>query len=392
MKSRITSLLIRVLLILLMTEAVPASVNANPQVHALVSECKELHKQYDHEKAVQACTKALAIDPHNLDALFYRGFIHQYNNRYKQAIDDFTALLGIKNDDMDALAWRGRSLMETSQLEAALTDLNRVISLNPQYSLAVYIDRATIHQALGNNDLFYRDYQVFISRQPSTADDYLTLGSFWDTLGKPEQSIVQYSNAIKLNPKSPRAYWSRAGAYFKLNQYQAALDDFAESINRAPRNAVGYMGRAYMLWKLNRPNQALQDISKAIELEPGDANNYILRTELYRVLNMPDKLLDDINVAARLAPQNSLVFFIRADVLWHSFNKKEEALRDFQHAHALSPAESGITLQLATLHDTMGNKEQAIKYFEKFLATAPTNDSSRVSVIARLGYLKGKSN
>ena len=59
------------------------------------------------------------------------------------------------------------------------------------------------------------------------------------------QAIVDFDEAIRLDPEYANAYFNRGTAYNKLGQHERAILDFDAYIALEPHDATGYFGRAY---------------------------------------------------------------------------------------------------------------------------------------------------
>src|SRR5215471_3207165 len=62
--------------------------------------------------------------------------------------------------------------------------------------------------------------------------------------GDLDRAIVDFSEAIRLNPKSPEAYYNRAGAYANKGDLERAIADLSEVVRLAPEVADARRDRA----------------------------------------------------------------------------------------------------------------------------------------------------
>src|SRR5262245_45080512 len=60
----------------------------------------------------------------------------------------------------------------------------------------------------------------------------------------PRKAIVDYSEAIRINPLDVRAYERRIGAYAEMGHYDHAISDCDETIRIAPAHPLGFSLRA----------------------------------------------------------------------------------------------------------------------------------------------------
>jgi tetratricopeptide (TPR) repeat protein len=85
-------------------------------------------------------------------------------------------------------------------------------------------------------------------------------------LGKHQEAIDDFANAISLNPKKAFAYIDRGRSYEKLGQHQKAIDDYTTGIALVPEYGQNYWYRAQDYEKLGEKDLAQRDRNKAKEL------------------------------------------------------------------------------------------------------------------------------
>lgn len=90
-----------------------------------------------------------------------------------------------------------------------------------------------------------------------------------------DQSITDYSEAIKLNANNFAAFNNRGSAYLGKNDIASALEDFNKAIDLEPNNALGIANRAEVRRRQGRLQEALEDVNKALSI---DGNLQIART------------------------------------------------------------------------------------------------------------------
>jgi tetratricopeptide (TPR) repeat protein len=119
---------------------------------------------------------------------------NQYFNdeKWEEAIAEYTAAIEIDPDNAEAYANRGVSYAEKGNYELSIVDYNKAIELDPQNAI-LYYNRAIAYNNLGEYDKAVADCTKVI--------DELELRNNW-------------------------AYFQRGIAYFALDRYSDALNDF----------------------------------------------------------------------------------------------------------------------------------------------------------------------
>ena len=86
-----------------------------------------------------------------------------------------------------------------------------------------------------------------------------------------EESIADCTEAIRLDPDSPRLYLERAGARASLHRYEEAVADYDRAIRLDPDSAAAYLGRCHAKSELGMHEEAIEDYDHAVRLDPAAA-------------------------------------------------------------------------------------------------------------------------
>jgi tetratricopeptide (TPR) repeat protein len=159
-----------------------------------------------------------------------------------------------------------------------------------------------------------------------------------------QKSLADYNQAIIINPKYSNAYYNRAILkYDKLNDIQGALADYNQAILLDPEYSEAYNNRALLKdKKLNDIKGALADYDKAIIINPKSSQVYFNRAILkFTKLDDTQGMLDDLNQAIIINPNYSEAYYVRARLKADILNDIQGALDDLNQAILLNPKDSG---------------------------------------------------
>jgi tetratricopeptide (TPR) repeat protein len=154
------------------------------------------------------------------------------------------------------------------------------------------------------------------------------------------KSLVDYNQAILLNPKDSNAYNNRANLKKnRLNDIQGALADYNQAILLNPKFSDPYNNRANLKAdKLNDIQGALADYNQSILLDPKDFDAYNNRANLKQnKLNDIQGALADYNQSILLNPQKYGAYYNRAILKADKLNDVQGALADYNQAILLNP-------------------------------------------------------
>lgn len=130
----------------------------------------------------------------------------------------------------------GNAYLMSGDVEWAIADLNKAISLDPNSTLA--------HNGLGN--IYFRKGQF-------------------------EDAVANYSKAISLDPKDILAYCNRGRAYMKMEKNELGIADFTAAISIEPGSILAYIDRGNAYIDLKKYQQALVDGKAAVKIDPKNA-------------------------------------------------------------------------------------------------------------------------
>lgn len=146
-------------------------------------------------------------------------------------------------------------------------------------------------------------------------------------LGKKEEALKNFEQAIKLKPDYVDAYYYRALLYLKANDKQA-LNDLNKTIQLDPKKTEAYHKRALYYYQNKQDNEALKDFNKVIELKGADAEIVYYRGEILFRKEKLDEALADFNEVIKKNNLHHAAIEKRANIFFKQ-TKYEAALKDF---------------------------------------------------------------
>jgi tetratricopeptide (TPR) repeat protein len=190
-------------------------------------------KQYD--KAMEAFTEAIHLDPKNASAYFNRGYAHAQKKEYDKAIKDYTRAIRFDPQEIDSYINRGAAYEKNKQYDKAITDYTKAIRLDP------------------------RDNDAYFNR-----------GVAYEKKEEYGKAIKDYTKAIQLNPKDTYAFSNRGNAHKMRLEYRKAIKDYTKAIQLGPNpfahNALGWMLATCPKDGLRNGKRAIDHATKACEI------------------------------------------------------------------------------------------------------------------------------
>ena len=98
-----------------------------------------------------------------------------------------------------------------------------------------------------------------------SADTYYKRGNTKYNLGLYKSAILDYTDAIRLNPDFAEVYISRGAAKSSLSEYFAAIRDYDTAIRLNPDNAIAHANRGISMYSLGRNMEAKTGLEYSLE-------------------------------------------------------------------------------------------------------------------------------
>lgn len=129
--------------------------------------------------------------------------------------------------ESDYYATRGAAYQAADQIDKALADLNKAISIRqaPEF----YFQRASTHMAKGNVEAAKADLQQVLKVKPDYAPAYMMGGVIAYQTGNYEEAVKFFNSAVERVPTHYQAIFSRGAAKKKLGDESGGNRDIADA-------------------------------------------------------------------------------------------------------------------------------------------------------------------
>jgi Tfp pilus assembly protein PilF len=118
------------------------------------------------DQALAEFDKAIAIDPHDAEALYGRGLIHQGEKQHQLAIEDFSSANGLTPQRAEPLLGRAISYLALDRNKEAAADLDEAAQANPN-NAQIWATRGLAYERLGDKTRAAGSYGRAIGIRPN---------------------------------------------------------------------------------------------------------------------------------------------------------------------------------------------------------------------------------
>jgi len=172
------------------------------------------------------------------------------------------------------LAHRAHSYTSLANYSKALTDYNELIRISPYPTINMYLSRAEIKAALGQNREAAADVSELINKKlhftnlrVTTDDLYFRRAGFYWKANEYRKAISDYDVILKMDATQEEAYKLRGDCHTALKEYSQAVADYTKAIeNDAESPDSSYFARSLVFEKMGKSKEAAADKKKALEL------------------------------------------------------------------------------------------------------------------------------
>jgi tetratricopeptide (TPR) repeat protein len=178
-------------------------------------------------------------------------------------------------------------------------------------------------------------------------------------------AILNFTDALKLDPNSDFAYSRRGECYRMLGNFDKAIEDLNEAIRKNPQNDYAYSSRGVAYWQKGQTDLVLKDLDEAIRLNDKQFWAYLMRGDFQRQNGDCNKAVIDLTKAIWLSPEDQFGYLIRSDA-YLCQNNFEKAISDLNYVLKINP-------------NSIDALEQRLDiYFQKKEFNGALGDSSRL--------------
>src|SRR6202142_2953430 len=142
-----------------------------------------------------------------------------------------------------------------------------------------------------------RDPQVRKRKYVDKGDAYLQKGKY-------NEAILEYANAIKIDPRYSLAHYHMAQTFLKMGQRNYAYQELSRAVEADPVNLKAQLDLAQLLLGAGESAQAREHVQAILKVEPKNAEAQVLLAYADAPTDLP-KAIDEGKKAVEMDPSRS---------------------------------------------------------------------------------------
>lgn len=280
---------------------------------------------------------------------FTLGELHRFYGGDDEAIAHYRA--AIADDPRYYPAYKGLALSHISQGE-----VQRAVELYLGLLEMRLIRGSDYHFLLGAVQLAEGDaraaiveYTLAVRMDPRSVECRLGLGDAYRAAGELDQALTQYGDAIGLNPSCADAYGRRGSVYSAQGRLTEGVGEFRSALELRPNNPFYHAMLAGLYGKQGLLEEALAEATEAARLGGSQAAYHDLLAQIYRALGRASDDVTEAEEAVRLAP-HVVSYRLNLGDAYRLAGRFQEAIAAYERVLELDPGNSTAARRLEELH------------------------------------------
>jgi tetratricopeptide (TPR) repeat protein len=359
------------------------------------------------DKALTLFQRAIDKDPQKSDHYFAKGLLLANQKRFTEAEE--TINLGIKAGPESALGhyYLGRIGIESKNLEKAVGNFERALTLNPSFEPA-YVALGSVYETNQQRDkaiAVYRRYlhginpknreirhhlirlqvgaknyqealaelESMLAEDPNDLDAQLRIGLIYGEQKNYPKAIERLTNILALRPAELRIRDYLGYLYEESKNFPKAVEAYSTNVKLEPTYFEGHLHLGVLQYRLKQFREAIEHLRQATALNPKLPEPHIVLGLAYFQLEQFDSALQAFAEGLRHNPDNADLHF-NAGTAYDKLNRFEEVVRSMETALKLDPHHADALNYLGYSYAERGMKiEEAITLTKQAVALRPGN-------------------
>jgi len=222
----------------------------------------------EYGRLVDVCEKVVVAQPDDIGFLNDLGDAYLKADRAGEAEKVFMKMTEMEHDSSAAYCRLGNARVATGDFDGAERAYKKAVEIDPTEAGSFYHRLANVYLHAGHYERAEKAYRKCLEFRYDQAMYHCGLGDVLVKLGKIDDALDAYENAVQLNSISGGAYYNRLGnTLARENYHLQAIDAFQKSIAEDSHNPFYYIHIAESYFTLGLSDLAEKAYLKAKSLK-----------------------------------------------------------------------------------------------------------------------------
>lgn len=339
----------------------------------------------NHAEALELWQRVVEIDPRDVTARFQVGLLQLGLENLDETAEHGQFLINKYPNRPEGPLLIGMAQFQRGEFEEAARSLARSLNLGP--SVRGYFFLGLSYFRLDKFDLALNEFNKVLDIDPNFSMARLMLASTLLQQNHPADAANHARLAVEANPTSAFAHNVLGTALLSDGQVDSAMMEFDKALELDPKMSAVHMKKG--LVDLGRGNLAEGETAmiEAVSAKPEAIGNRMILSGYYYRQGQPEKALQILDNGLRGSPQDALLFNHKAGI-YLSLNKVENSINALKNAQDADPSAPVPYQNLASIYMQRGDFDKALAQFEALLEIEPDNLEVGLRRAAAMEYSK----
>lgn len=214
--------------------------------------------------------------PNDKNTLYAKALLDYSIQKYTESVTQLSELLNTDKNNPAYILLLATVQMSSGNMPGASATYTRLVEMEyPDASL--FLKRAGCYRKTQELDKAVRDLEKYLSLYPENKEAISLSGKIESERGDNLKAIELYSRNIELHPDDPQSYIDRANSYFISRTWDSAVRDYSMALDIKPGDPEVWLNKGIALLNSGKAEDACFDFRKALELGNKKATSYISR-------------------------------------------------------------------------------------------------------------------
>ena len=228
-----------------------------------------LEQKKDYMGALEHFDNVLDVDANkkNAKALHGRGRVLTKLQRYERALVDLESASDLDKKNELILIDLAAVKYLLADYSGAAREYERILSAHEGDVDALY-GRGISYAAMGKHEQAIADFENVVKLKPGYDKAYRQMCTTYLSISQPDKAEAAITVAMKSCGVDADLFFSRGLARYQMGRKEEAVEDYDEAIKIEPERKEYFNDRGYVLMELGRTDDAKKDFRKALEIDP----------------------------------------------------------------------------------------------------------------------------
>jgi protein O-GlcNAc transferase len=221
----------------------------------------------------------------NISNTLHRAQNLHAKGQLKSAINLYSKIILKDNTNSNVFYLLGTAYIQLGLFEKALSNLEKSINLNPNNSHSYNVKGIALN-ALKKFEEAIVSYKHAIKLRPDNFQAFNNMGISFKALQKFKEALLNYKEAIKLNPTYAEAFKNYGNVFSLMGNFEEALLNYKEAIKLNPTYVEALRGEAVTLEDLKRHEESNEVWEKIFKINP--QSDYVIGNIIHNKMQLCD--------------------------------------------------------------------------------------------------------